>query len=257
MKICKVQNSYNSTSFSKNTFGGLKDTNKIPNSVVHFHSKEARKMSPENYQALFAPLSFGSTCIYTDLQLKDMRRNGAPLSAHFAKLDPKEDAGLLQEVSELWEDDPCNNMINNLNEGIETYAVITNETDKSKAERVLSLVSIIGNENDNSVEIYRLISKPQVAYSTKRRPIKGSGALAVYGVLNLAREGGYSQVEFDSVDSESNKFYNNLSLKPYKQKGTSTYEIPKENFSEIMQFIEDKYEMEKVLSCKDSAYAFK
>lgn len=208
-----------------------------------------------NNQKSFSPrISFGETPLY-NINLKQKNKDGEYnlTPAYFSKIDNKDedDVVLMKKIGSYWSRKPIetsygitvsNNFLWSACDN--NFYIIEKADDINNIYKKTTCImetTPVDSEDKSIFRIYLLQSHPEIA--RKQYPkIKGSGELALYGVVKEAQKHGFESVQLLSAN---NSFYEHMGFTLMENYRQNWYELPSSKFDKFLKKIEKKYGINK------------
>lgn len=181
-----------------------------------------------------------------DVNLK-RRSTKKPIEAQVVKLDTsQEDAKLMLNLLSFWADSEyiCSIADSYYNDkDFNIYAIASKNKKKLSTKDIKSLF-VVKIENKKGLKVCDLEflqSAPEIADNPKSS-IRGSGEVALYYVVKLAKENDCDRV---TVTSTNNSFYENMGFemvaKKYPYSKITPFYLEKKDYDWFLDRVEDKY----------------
>lgn len=181
------------------------------------------------------------------------------VQAAFSELEPKnmEDQEKMFRLQKEWQKTRLGDMLttdflHNVRPGCKYYILEEMPKNGSKNSKVTNLMELVfpsdkvlaGNEKFKKLKIEFVQSAPQIA-DKKNAKIRGSGELALYETVKMAKEQNLDAVELFSIN---NDFYDRMGFEMTRKGsyGTAVYELPSARFNEFLERVEKKYNLKDV-----------
>lgn len=194
--------------------------------------------------------SFGATKIDSVKLLKRVNKDTfTPIKGKFSELKftDKEDISFMYKLQDSWQnltkycEAICRDFLNRESD----YRYFVTEAIDGKKSKVTNLAEIefkLGKDfKKKTCHVEFLQSAPDIATKKDTTPIKGSGEIAMYEIVKLAKKEKCKSVKLVST---ADSFYEKLGMtKVDKGKALSEFELKKADFKEFIDRIAKKYNL--------------
>lgn len=196
--------------------------------------------------------SFGATKIDSVNLLKRVSKDKfTPIKANFNELhfDDVDDIKLIYKLKEKWgnlaeySSAICNDFLKRVND-YRYFAVEALDGGKKKITNLAEVeIRPCKKPNKYSCHVMFLQSAPDIAEKAGTTPIKGSGELAMYEIVKMAKKMKCKNVKLVST---ADGFYQNIGMKDMsKGPSVSIFGLKSSDFKKFMKRIEEKYNLKK------------
>lgn len=194
--------------------------------------------------------SFGATKIDTVNLLKRVKNDSfTPIKANFNELhfDDVKDIKLIYKLKEQWGNlaEYSNAICNDFLKRVCDYRYYAMEAIDEGKKKITNLAEVefkpCKNPKEYSCRVKFLQSSPDIAEKAGTSPIKGSGELAMYEIVKMAKKTGCKNVKLVST---ADSFYQNIGMKDMsKGSEVSIFGLKSSDFKKFMKRIEKKYNL--------------